>query len=92
MECSIKNRNIFVNNVAKVVAQRLIKGYNDPKIIRNSSGQGEIPYRRYSPRPALLIARWLIWCNSITDSKVWMREDMCFADDIFVCIYTPNCL
>lgn len=33
----------FVNNVAKVVAQRQIKGYNDPKIIRNSSGQGEIP-------------------------------------------------
>lgn len=43
VECSIKNRYIFVNNVAKVVAQRLIKGYNDPKIIRNSSGQGEIP-------------------------------------------------
>ena len=23
----------------------------------------------------VLIQRWLIWCNSKTDSKVWMREE-----------------
>lgn len=37
----------------------------------NSSGQGGSPYRRYSPRPA----QRLIWCDSKTDSKVWMREE-----------------
>ncbi len=35
-----------------------------------SSGQGAIPDRRYSPR-----APWrMIWCDSKTDSRVWMRE------------------
>ena len=37
-----------------------------------SSGQGVIPDRRYSPRTL-----WrTIWCNSKTDSIVWMKEDV----------------
>ena len=46
----------------------------------NSSGQGAIPYRRYSPRPAK--AADLVTSlstetgkNSKTDSIVWMREE-----------------
>lgn len=37
-----------------------------------SSGQGVIPDRRYSPRTL----RRTIWCNSKTDSIVWMKEDI----------------
>ncbi len=36
-----------------------------------SSGQGEIPDRRYSPRAIFGMNR----CNSDTDSRVWMEED-----------------
>ena len=35
-------------------------------------GSGASPNRRYSPRPVPVTVR-LIWCNSKTDSKVWMR-------------------
>jgi len=37
-----------------------------------SSGQGEIPDRRYSPR---LPSKGLNRLNSGTDSKVWMEEE-----------------
>ena len=48
----------------------------------SSSGQGAIPYRRYSPRTPLAPIR----CNSGTDSIVWMKEDavhMTFARESF---------
>lgn len=37
-----------------------------------SSGQGAIPDRRYSPRAR----ERRTWCNSKTDSRVWMKEDV----------------
>ena len=53
-----------------------------------SSGQGESPYRWYSPRE---VYRWysprevsagnlMIRCNSEADSIVWMKED--FIDTV----------
>lgn len=44
-----------------------------------SSGQGESPYRWYSPRevPA---GNLMIRCNSEADSIVWMKED--FIDTV----------
>ncbi len=60
------------------------------KILVNSSGQGAIPYWRYSPRPGV---SQLNRCNSDTNSIVWMREE--YADgfnhklsDIRFCIST----
>ena len=44
----------------------------------NSSGSGVIPNRRYSPRPVVsYTVQQLIWWDSRTDSKVWMREGLC---------------
>ena len=37
-----------------------------------SSGRGEIPHRRYSPRASLRVS--MNRCDSDTDSIVWMRE------------------
>lgn len=37
-----------------------------------SSGQGVIPNWRYSPQAQ----KRMIWCDSKTNSTVWMREDM----------------
>jgi hypothetical protein len=48
---------------------RVLVCYTSVKQLNITSGQGEIPDRRYSPR-----AIWLTWCNSKTDSKVWMEE------------------
>ena len=45
----------------------------------NSSGSGAIPYRRYSPRPASAaeLVTLIYRGDSSTDSKVWMREEIC---------------
>ncbi len=40
-----------------------------------SSGRGESPHRRYSPRAICMIR-----CNSGADSIVWMEEDGIFCD------------
>ena len=42
----------------------------------SSSGQGAIPYRRYSPRTF-----GPIWWDSKTDSIVWMREELGITRD-----------
>ena len=41
-----------------------------------SSGRGEIPHWRYSPRPGAL--RPLTRCNSGTNGIVRMEEDVCY--------------
>lgn len=46
-----------------------------------SSGQGAIPNWWYSPQAQ----KRMIWCNSKTNSTVWMREDIKQA-------YVKNCI
>jgi len=40
-----------------------------------SSGQGAIPDRRYSPQAR----ERMNWCNSNTDSIVWMEEERVYS-------------
>ena len=63
-------QNASVTELSLVIIKRA--RYNELIKKKISSGQGVIPYRRYSPRP---METWLNRCDSGTDSIVWMREE-----------------
>ena len=76
MACQKNSHNNFtLSPAAAALAKDSHSVYND-SFSHISSGQGEIPDRRYSPRTLRRRSHVLmIWCDSKTDSIVWMEED-----------------